>query len=107
MIAAMAWQGFLLTLPHDHGQDGVPRYETGCTLVGTDLPYHHLHRLPRPQPPHWCLACLAGHALPLFRGGVTYSLPTPAVRVAIGPASHLVLRTGTVLPHRRGPPASA
>ncbi|HXH28064.1 MAG TPA: hypothetical protein VNL37_03400 [Candidatus Polarisedimenticolia bacterium] len=107
MIAALAWEGVLLTLPHDHEQAGVTRYAADCALSGTASPHHHLHRLPEPLPPHHCLACLAGHVLPLSRGRVTSLVPTPAARVAMAAETLVAARTVAVLPGRRGPPTSA
>jgi len=106
LVVALAWHGVLLTLPHDHEDAVAPRSEADCGLMGAASIDHHLHQLPETLPARHCLACLAGHAVPLFRGRLVYGALALSSRVAPAVATVRPASTGTVLPAHRGPPAS-
>ncbi len=63
----VAWHGILLSLPHTHHDNDVPRYAAVCEATRAGSSVVHLHPAPGLIPPHGCLACLVSsvHGTPV------------------------------------------
>jgi hypothetical protein len=106
LVAAMllTWHGVLLSTPHNHADNTVPREMLNCSASRPSSQINHLHASGRLLTAHACLACLAGSTVAHAPG-----VQKVAVATVNGPsiaAAHPGLRPRlhTHLPLLRGPP---
>ena len=105
-VALFAWQGMLLSIPHDHADVGVSQEEFGCLASRPLSDANHLHSAGTVLTPHVCIACIAGQsdaavsAAPTSAGIVPAAAENDPISVDCRPQSH------SHLPLLRGPPHS-
>ena len=103
----LTWHGVLLSTPHNHGDNAVPREELACSASDPFSQANHLHGSGQPLSPHPCVACVVGSTVADSLG--VAEIETAAVRVPIFvvTSSDLRSRLHSSLPLLRGPPLTA
>jgi len=106
LVAAMSltWHGVLLSIPHTHADDVVPREELACSASRPLSQTNHLHGSGHSVSPHPCLACLAGTAVTDGLGLAEVEEAAVGESVAVARTSDLRSRLLIQLPFLRGPP---
>jgi hypothetical protein len=105
MASLLAWQGIVLSIPHDHADHGVPQEELLCTASHPLSQTSHLHASGRHLSPHPCIACLAGSTAADIAGAVAIEWAADDVVADVVVALDLRARFRSYLPLHRGPPS--
>ncbi len=106
LVAAMSltWHGVLLSTPHTHADDAVPREELTCSASHPTSQTNHLHGLGHSVSLHSCLACLAGTTVVDTLGLTEVEEAAVGESIIVAASSDLRSRLHTQLPLLRGPP---
>jgi hypothetical protein len=104
MAMLLAWQGIVLSIPHNHADSGVPQEQLLCSASNPSSEAVHLHAKGQQLSPHPCIACLAGSTVldPFGAAEIEGVAANGETSIADAPDHRSRLRTS--LPRLRGPP---
>jgi hypothetical protein len=100
----VAWQGVVLSIPHDHADTSVPQEELLCSASHPSSDANHFHASGRLLSQHPCLACLAGSTNAEAPGIAEIEETAVDGSAVVITASDLRSRLRSHLPPLRGPP---
>jgi len=103
----LTWHGLLLSTPHTHGDNAVPREELACSASHPFSQTNHLHGSGQPLSPHPCVACFLGSAVADTLGVAEIETVAVGVPIFVVTSSDLRSRLHSSLPLLRGPPLTA
>ena len=100
----LVWHGVMLSTPHNHADNAVPREELACSASHPSSQTSHLHGSGQAVSPHPCLACLAGSTVADAPGIAEVESVVGGESCVVDVSPDLRARFQSHLPLFRGPP---